>query len=68
VLRVSNYLDENEGDAEAQAIGRALLGPLVTWKSAGGRKAAAPEAPAGEEPGDGTGEGPGNEDDEPNEG
>jgi hypothetical protein len=66
VLRVSNYLDEHEGDAEAQAIGRALLEPLATWKSAGGRKAAA-EVPVGEEPGDEPGEGPGGGYDEPNE-
>ncbi|HEU4410872.1 MAG TPA: hypothetical protein VFS43_36805 [Polyangiaceae bacterium] len=59
-LRVSNYLDENKHDPEAQKLGYALLKPLATWKSAGvGRKAQAPEAPSedegpGGEPGDET--------------
>jgi hypothetical protein len=36
VLRVANYLDENEDDPAAQAVGDALLAPLATWKSSGG--------------------------------
>lgn len=50
VLRVTNYLDENEGDEAAQELGYALLAPLAAWKTtSGGRKTAAPE---GDEAGD----------------
>jgi hypothetical protein len=60
VVHVAAYLDEHEGDPEAQAMCRGLLEPLATWKSSGGgRKAPAPEAPDGDEPGEGSGEGPG---------
>jgi hypothetical protein len=62
VLRVANYLDENEDDAGAQAVGYALLAPLATWKSSGsGRKA--PPADDSNDGGAGEGE-PGDEDDE----
>jgi hypothetical protein len=58
VLRVANYLDENEDDAAAQALGYALLAPITTWKSSGtGRKAPPADDSNGggvvdEEPGD----------------
>lgn len=50
-LRVANYLDEHRGDPEAQRLGHALLEPLVTWKSSGGGRKAAPagEGPDGDE-------------------
>jgi hypothetical protein len=54
VLRVTNYLDENEADEAAQELGYALLAPLATWKAtSSGRKAA---APGGDDAGDAAGE------------
>lgn len=42
VLRVANYLDENEDDPAAQRVGYGLLAPLATWKKSGGGRKAPP--------------------------
>ncbi|HEU4409286.1 MAG TPA: hypothetical protein VFS43_28770 [Polyangiaceae bacterium] len=69
VVQVAAYLDEHEDDPAAQAMCRGLLEPLATWKSSGGgRKALAPEAPDGDEPGVGSGEEPIEGGDEPDAG
>jgi hypothetical protein len=49
VLRIANYLDENEDDAEAKELGYALLGPLATWKSSGGGRRAQASDGAGDD-------------------
>lgn len=59
VVHVVAYLDDHEDDPAAQALCRAWLEPLATWKSSGrGRKVQGPDGANGEGPGDRPGEGP----------
>jgi hypothetical protein len=51
LLRVAAYVDEHARDEEAQAIGRALLRPITTWKGQAARKGEPPEGDQGGGPG-----------------